>query len=127
MDIGSILIKKITSTLSAEENRFFEEWVNASLKNRNLYQFFLKKHQNGEELPNVDEINIDDAWKAVLEKTGVETKRPYNKNYARLVLRYAAVITVLFGLGSLYFVLQNPKESAPNLEDGQWGNKNYFT
>jgi hypothetical protein len=117
VDIGSILIKKITSTLSPEENRFFEEWVNASLKNRNLYEFFLKRYQNGEELPNVDEINIDEAWKVVLEKTGVETKPPYRKNYARLVLKYAAVITVLFGLGSLYFLLQNPKANTPNIED----------
>lgn len=118
MDIGSILIKKINSTLSSEEEEFFKKWVNASLRNQHLYAAFLKRYENGEELPNVDDMDVDEAWEVVLNKSGNSIKSSHPKHYTRLLLKHAATVTVLFGLGYLYFGLNHTNDNIPpNIED----------
>ncbi|KUJ63459.1 hypothetical protein AR687_01860 [Flavobacteriaceae bacterium CRH] len=86
-----LIIKKINDTLSPEEESIFDAWYNESDSNREYY----KRVQNNFE-SDIEEVDVDLAWKAVnREITPKKNRKAYYK--------YAIAASVALLIGISYF------------------------
>lgn len=86
-----LIIKKINDTLTPEEESIFALWYNESGSNREYF----KKVQNNYQ-SDIEEINLEKAWKIIDQK--ISPKRSRKTYY-----RYAAAASVAILIGIAYF------------------------
>ncbi len=86
-----LIIKKINNTLSAQEELIFNAWYNESDSNRNYFEKVQNNFQN-----DIEEIDLDVAWKALDKKTSPKKNR---KSY----YKYAVAASVALLMGITYF------------------------
>lgn len=100
-----ILLKKITSNLTEEEEVLFNKWLQESAVNKELYEnlLLLKKEKNN--VHEFSKINTDVAWKKVL------TKKQKKKEKSILFLfrntRFVAAVASVLVLISVTLLYRN--------------------
>ena len=86
-----LIIKKINNTLSPQEESIFNAWYNESASNRDYFEKVQDNFQN-----DIEEIDLDVAWKALDEKIAPRKNR---KSY----YKYAIAASVALLVGITYF------------------------
>lgn len=110
MDIAHILVKKLNATLSVEEQKCFDNWIQESEENNKLFLRLQSLHAKGKSISNVEDIEIDTAWTNVLK---VAKSKKNNKTTSVLlkISKYAAVFIGIFTIGYLYRATNNSTDS----------------
>ncbi|MCF4102214.1 FecR domain-containing protein [Gillisia sp. M10.2A] len=67
-EILHIIYKKLTTSLNEEEQNQFQEWVNASQENEDLYKKIELYKTYGKDLHKIDNLDVDKAWLEMLDK-----------------------------------------------------------
>ena len=103
-----LIIKKINDTLCPEEASIFDTWYNESPANRDYFQKVQNNFQN-----EIEEIDLDLAWKLLDEKI---TPKKNRKSY----YKYAIAASVALLMGITYFtsnkIITNTKTSNTGIE-----------
>ncbi len=110
MDIAHILVKKLNATLSVEEQKCFDNWIQESDENNKLFLRLQSLHTKGKSISNVEDIEIETAWTNVLK---VAKSKKNNKKTSVLlkISKYAAVFIGIFTIGYLYRATNNSTDS----------------
>lgn len=114
--IAEIILKKLCGQLSREEEILFKKWLSENDENFLTYQRLRELHRNSVILPDINDIDPQEAWKVI--STELQKSKP-NKNNRfpfNALLRYAAVFVGLVVCFSLFKALQEEEitQLAPN-------------
>lgn len=96
--IENLIIKYLSGAITREEWQELNEWIKNSYDGK-LFGEYVKINYAIDDIMN--EFNTDRTKKTILEKIKKD-KRSKNKNKISKVLRYAAAIVVMVGLGIIY-------------------------
>lgn len=116
MEIVHILVKKLNGSLSAEEQRYFANWIKESDENEKLFLRLQSLHKDKNGLSRVNDIDIDSAWTNVLKAAHPKE----NKKMVRVlgqISKYAAIFIGIFALGYLYWQTIHSTASIPVYEN----------
>ena len=87
--IAEIIIKKLTSHLNKEEEIFFKKWLSENDENFLTFQRLKKLQHNDIPLPNIDDLNSQDAWQLISntqERYKSKTNKPFYVVYLNMPL-----------------------------------------
>ena len=116
MDIAHILVKKFNETLSVEEQKYFDNWIQESDENSKLFMRLQSLHAKGKRISNLDDLEIDTAWTKVLMVA--KSKKNKKKTPSLLkISKYAAIFIVLFTATFLYWQTFNTANTLTINED----------
>lgn len=112
----TLLSKYLTGESSADENKKIEEWINASGKNKTLYDSIQSDWEKINEIEKMKKVDVNKAWynvkNRILEDEPdldviTELKPAVSGNYLYKAMRVAASIILLvgisFGAYKIYF------------------------
>lgn len=97
------LLKKIQGNLSGKEELLFQQWLQDSEENKELFEQFFLQDERGMDFRTFSEMDVEAAWSLVLQKARKIKKRQKNKALFTSCLKYAAVLVLFAGLGYFYF------------------------
>lgn len=116
MDIAHILVKKFNETLSVQEQKYFDNWIQESDENSKLFLRLQSLHAKGKRISNPDDLEIDTAWTKVLRVA--KSKKNKKKIPSLLkISKYAAIFIGLFTATFLYWQTYNTATTLPDNED----------
>ncbi|ALJ06492.1 hypothetical protein APS56_15715 [Pseudalgibacter alginicilyticus] len=94
MKINTILLKKIESNLSGEEELKFQKWLEKSEKNKELYNLLLLLKAEKKHIKIISDLDVNVAWKSIQEKS-YPTKQTSVNYLNKRVLKFAVAASVL--------------------------------
>jgi transmembrane sensor len=98
------LIKYFENKCSPTEAEEIETWLKTSAENEKLFQNVKKIWEAAEKAPNTIHLDYKKAWEKIQSKAGIAYKQakqiPMKVSFKQL-LRIAAILIILIGLGSL--------------------------
>lgn len=107
-DISDELIYRVLSKEATEsENELFQEWVNRSPRNREIYFHIEQLWKGAKGIGDYYKINQDQAWEKVYKKAMQKPKR----QLLNPLLKVAAVVVIAFLAGALGMYLIQPKQT----------------
>ena len=112
MDISTIILKKLKGNLSIKEEVLFNEWLNASKENKEMYSRLKTVMDKEKVLMEFSDVDPSKAWAEVQTKTQLRKKQSLFSN-GKDYLKYAAAILLLLGFGYGYWTSKNSSESIP--------------
>ena len=100
--IAEIILKKLCGQLDREEEILFKKWLSENDENFLTYKRLKELHRNKVLLPNINDINPQEAWELI--STEIQKNRPTKNNrfLYNSLLRYAAVFVGLIGCLFIY-------------------------
>ncbi len=113
----SIILKRLKSRLTPEEEAIFQEWFQHSIKNREFYEMLIRLKSEGKGAHEIQDLDIKTAW----EKIQLKVRREHRVSRVLFLrskwYKYAAVAVIAFGLSYFFrdnlFDLQN--ETKPSI------------
>ena len=106
-----LLVKYLLDTTTSTEKASVEKWLNANAENRRYYEHFQLIWKESRQLATASTVDESAAWERFRKRVGADT------NTARIIplttrkpfpfLRIAAILVVLLGAGTLWFLLGN--------------------
>ncbi|PXX23719.1 FecR family protein [Arenibacter sp. ARW7G5Y1] len=114
MDIVTIIVKRIKADLTESEERYFEDWINASEENRLLFQRLKAMDPSALEPEHIADLDVMLAWKKVLGRSGLAKNNMNSKFNIKSILKYAAVGVLFFGLMFGYWQYDRPAQIREN-------------
>ena len=100
--IAEIILKKLCGQLDREEEILFKKWLSENDENFLTYKRLKELHRNKVLLPNINDINPQEAWELI--STEIQKNKPTKNNrfLYNSLLRYAAVFVGLIGCLFIY-------------------------
>lgn len=117
MDIVKIIVKRIKGNLSESEERYFENWINKSDENRLLFQRLEAMGPDAIDMDQIAGLDVMAAWKKVCDRSGLDQNKTNSNFPVRSLLKYAAVLTLFFGLLVGYLIYDKPAHVQENIEN----------
>jgi len=102
------IIKYLKNKCSTSEREEFETWLNNSEENRELYSNLKGIWETSEKIPDEIQVDFKKAWEKIESKAGIANKPAKQipmKVLFRHLLRVAAILVILIGLGTLIKML----------------------
>ncbi len=106
--ISEIIVKKLTSHLSKEEELLFKKWLSENDENFLTFQRLKKLHHDNIPLPNINKLNSKEAWQLILDTQEKYTSNTKGNTYGSL-FKYAAIFIGIFGC--FLFYISNNEEN----------------
>ena len=110
--IPELIFKKFSKTISEEENELLTNWINTSIKNKEIYQEAINEDKLKESLQKYFQYDINLAWEKIESNITIQNTRLLL--FTRKLLKYAAII-ILPLLISTYLIfkyqLLNPNKN----------------
>ena len=98
-----IVLKKLRSKLSKEEESIFQNWIKKSNENLRFYEFLLQLKKEGKDAHDLLELDTDAAWELVKQKVRSRRKTIQLPFYKRRIVQYAAAVLVLILVNGYLF------------------------
>src|SRR5687768_6874320 len=109
-NIRDLIVKHIQKEISAKEHLELQQWIDASEKNKRLFEELIQLPLLYRKLNDFDRYDFekDDLWKEIEENLGTDTRAPLPFLGRRWVKYAAAAAVVLIG-ASAYFWFNNAR------------------
>jgi len=104
-----LIIKYLGNDCSSIEKDEVETWIRASEDNRKLYHSLKKQWEAAEQVPESLQLDFENAWQNIQSKTGIKDGKSYILRPAKLVLKIAAVLVVMAGIGAAIYTMVSSK------------------
>nr|WP_299071891.1 FecR family protein [uncultured Allomuricauda sp.] len=108
----TLIIKRLTTKLTLQEEKALEEWLRESDKNQELFDTIKSLKENGTSISNLVFWDSEKAWANVLQKYEMGRVRKTRKKSVSSFLKYAAVFAGIFVLGYSYFEYSFTKQTS---------------
>ncbi|WP_340066815.1 FecR family protein [Ascidiimonas aurantiaca] len=111
--IPHILIKKLSGTISPEEETLLRAWIDASEKNKKFFRKIERLKAQGQDLKKLENLDLDKEWETVLLKYRDRIDKQKRVKRQK-ILRIAAVFTGIAMIASIYlFTIDRGLEEVP--------------
>jgi transmembrane sensor len=108
------IVKYLKNKCTSSEREEIETWLNTSEENQELYSNLKGIWENAEKVPDEIRVDFKKAWEKIESKAGIANKPakkiPMKVSY-KLLLRIAAILVILIGLGTLIKMLYFDNQS----------------
>ncbi len=111
LEVSRWITKYILQDISAEEQALLDKWRKEDVANEVVFNRIIDQQKIREDIRDMGEVDVQQAWKAVLEKASYSEQNaiPLKK---RSWWKYAAAVLVPVGLAVAMFLIRQEHKSA---------------
>ncbi|WP_146746540.1 FecR family protein [Sinomicrobium soli] len=114
MDIEDIIIKRLNTALSPEEEKEFKTWLDGPPENAALYRKLEQIRLQGQDLERIRELDVDSIWEDLVKRSK-QGRAPWRRKRHPVFMwsAAAALVGVCMALTVLYRPFSNREADVP--------------